>query len=111
MKTEKRLSSAQDVNLFNQVEIVNVDKPYGTIITEYGNKDITTAKQIIPGSYIPSAQSGEATHQDDDNMAEEITIIPSTGANKNYAVYTVIGIILLLTVAGAIYIIKKKIMK
>ncbi len=96
MEVEKRLSSNYDdkTDISNQAEIIAIKKDFGRRIIN-----------SIPGNFVPN----KAGQEIDDAMSENITIISSTGANRNYAIYITISIIILTTIAGGIFYIKRKI--
>ncbi len=68
METEKVLSTAEDANFINQLEIVLLSKPGGSKLEE-----------SIPGNYIPNFKEQES----DDAVSEELIITPNTGENRN----------------------------
>ncbi len=107
MEINKRLSANDEdkENITNQVEIVEIKKSYGRRIAETTDESTgISIKSTIPGNYVPNMSSQEI----DDSTAEEIAIISSTGANRDYALKVTISIIILTVIAGGIYYILKK---
>ena len=96
MEVEKRLSTEESKNLVNQVEIVCIDKPFGSNIT------------TVPGNYIPVRLINNPTHENDDSTSEQILVISNQGGNRNYVIYITIGLAILTATAVGIYAIKKK---
>ncbi len=109
MVVEKRFTSGEDVNLMNQVEIVEVDKPHGSgLVSENPPtaEDLEKVRTLKPGNYIPSGMS--AVSELDDGMAETVLVIPSQGGDRNYVPYIAIALTALVALAGGAYYIKKK---
>lgn len=105
MEIERHLSTEEMGNINNQVELININRPFGA----------SFQTKTTPGNYIPVAlesvfgiPTGEGySHEPDDAPAEQILIVSSTGGNKNYNIYIIISLTILITVAGGIYAIKK----
>lgn len=91
MVAEKSLTPSEDINMYNQVEIVELNKTFGSRITS------------TPGNYEPNGSS----YEDDDSTSEEMIITPSTGANKNYIIIGTVSIIALITLGAGTYFIRK----
>ena len=111
MAVQRRLQSGEETNMINQVEVVEVTKPS----IPGGNPNLeSTGSEIIqtPGNFIPTGSSNEQspTEEPDNAMAETVIVIPSTGGNKNYTPYIIIGIASLVLLAGGAYIIKKRVL-
>ena len=93
LKVSKLLTSSQDIELDNEIEINKVSKP--------GGSDITTT----PGDYVPG--SGPKVDRDD-GMAERVIITPNTGENLNFVLpITIVISAFVIIVAGVIFIKKK----
>ena len=92
LNVSKVLTTAEDISLDNETELVEVDKT--------GGSDLVS----IPGNYVP----GSGDQESDDGMAETVIVTPATGANLGYILPIVIGIIALVAVATGVIIIKKK---
>ena len=82
----------------NQAEIILVTKTGGGRITS------------TPGNYVPNKNSSE-TSDTDDTTSELVSIIPSTGGNRNYILPVSIVIIALITLGIGVYAIKVKVLK
>lgn len=95
LNVSKLLSSAGDIELNNETEIVKVNKT--------GGSDITST----PGNYIPS--TGPSVESDDD-MAETVIITSNMGANLNYVIPVAVGIIVCIILGVGIVMIKKKVL-
>ena len=85
-------SSAEDITLKNQVEIIET-------------QGIRTVIGSIPGNYNPKTQ--EPDEQDDDSM--KFIITPPTGVLGTIEIKITIGIISMIILGIGIYIIKKKV--
>ncbi len=111
MVVEKRLTTAEDSNITNQVEIIQVNKPDGyNSGSPVMSKDENNGYKLTTfGNYIPSGIS--AITEPDDSMAETVIIMPSTGGDRNYIPEIAIGITALVALAGGIYFIKKIVTK
>ena len=96
METEKVLSSTEDSNFINQLEIVIVSKPGGSKIIEN-----------IPGNYTPN----ETDQEEDDTVSEELIITPNTGENRNFIVPITVLIITFIIIGIGTYLIVVKIMR
>ena len=93
LKVSKLLTSSQDIELDNEIEINKINKS--------GGADITT----IPGDYVPG--SGPKFDRDD-GMAERVIITPNTGENLNFVLpITIVISAFVIIVAGVIFIKKK----
>ncbi len=105
MEIERHLSTEEMGNINNQVELININRPFGA----------SFQTKTTPGNYIPVAlqsifETGiveQYNHEPDDAPAEQILIVSSTGGNRNYNIYIIISLTILITVAGGIYAIKK----
>ena len=121
MVIEKRFTNGEDILLSNQVEIVNINKPFGSSVVNerldeveeerYITGDIET--YITPGNYIPATFTPKEvitlpSTELDDAMAERLIVVPSYGTDRNYTPYIVIAITALVGLAGGIYFITKK---
>ena len=91
MTADKSLTPSEDININNQVEIVELNKKFGSRIT------------CTPGNYIPFGSA----HESDDSMSEEMIVTPSTGANKNYAIIGTVTFIALVVLGAGVYFIRK----
>ena len=91
MTADKSLTPSEDININNQVEIVELNKKFGSRIT------------CTPGNYIPFGSA----HESDDSMSEEMIVTPSTGANKNYAIIGTVTFIALVALGAGVYFIRK----
>ena len=95
LNVSKIITTGDDIELGNETEIVEIDKT--------GGSDINST----PGNYIP----GLGNMENDDDMAETVIVIPSTGQNLNFIVPIIIGLVSLAIIAGGIVLIKKKVLK
>ena len=100
LNVSKILSSSQDIELNNELEIVEIKKNGGSDIEEY----------INPGNYEPSLGGDITTDEIDDDIAETLTITPNTGENRNYTLPIVITLTAFVVLIGGIIFIKKKIL-
>ena len=95
LNVSKILTSAEDISLDNETEVIKVEKT--------GGSDI----QSTPGNYIPGTWTPQT--EKDTAMAETTTVTGPTGENKNYIMITTIGISALVILALGVFIIKKKV--
>lgn len=94
MVVDKVLSTSEDLNFQNQAELVLLGKPGGGKFTP------------TPGNYLPNRVQKET----DDSTSQEITIVPSTGGNKNIILPISIGMVALIVFATGVILIKKKVL-
>ncbi len=96
METQKVLSSSEDANFMNQLEVVLASKPGGSKIVE-----------LTPGNYTPNLTDQES----DDSVSEELIITPNTGSNRNIVLPITVLIITFIMIGVGTYLIVVKIMK
>lgn len=110
MIVEKRLTSAENSNMTNQVEIIQVNKPNAY---NSGSPIMTKDfKTIQLGNYIPEGINVKPENNEiDDSMAETVIIVPSTGGDRNYIPEIAIGLTALITLAGGVYFIRRIVTK
>ena len=87
LKVSKLLSPGTDMTFYNDAEVAK--------ITSNDGKN----PPIVPPTYPPVVH------------AEDIIIVPSTGANMNYAFPTIVGIVSLVILGIGVFVIKKKIIE
>ena len=87
LKVSKLLSPGTDMTFYNDAEVAK--------ITSNDGKN----PPIVPPTYPPVVH------------AEDIIIVPSTGANMNYALPTIVGIVSLVILGIGVFVIKKKIIE
>ena len=100
----KQLStSTDDLTYENDIEIVKIKgrKPEDSIP---GNYDPTTNQ-----SYDPGTDTFTEDEPDDDEV--EVTITPPTGESRDYWIYGIIGISILIIIGVGVVIIRKKVLK
>ena len=85
-------SSSDDLTFENDIEIIKLR----------GRK----SRNSTPGNYNPT--TNQIHEEDDDNVT--LTITGPTGSNKQYVVYGVVGISMLIVIGIGIIVIKKKIL-
>ncbi len=100
LNVSKLLSSSQDIELDNEIEIVEIKKTGGGDIED----------DIIPGNYEPAGDGEIIINEPDDDKAETLTITPNTGENKNYTLPTAVTLTAFVILIGGIIFIKKKIL-
>ena len=93
LNVSKVLSNSDEISLDNESEITELTK-------DGGSKPIST-----PGNYIPGQ---EETKESDESIAETVIVTPSTGANLEFIVPIMIGVIALVILGAGVVIIKKK---
>ena len=93
MVVTKILIEAEDTKYQNQAEIVEITKPGG-------GKFVPT-----PGNYVPSKVQKET----DDATSQEVTVVPSTGGDKNYVLPISVGLVAFVVLGLGIILIKKKV--
>lgn len=93
LNVSKVLSNSDEISLDNESEITELTK-------DGGSKLIST-----PGNYIPGQ---EETKESDESIAETVIVTPSTGANLEFIVPIMIGVISLVILGAGVVIIKKK---
>ncbi len=94
---EKTLSTNDDTHYLNQVEIVLINKTFGSRI------------ETTPGDY--TYETERVNFQMDDARAEEIVIMPSTGDNRDYIVIALSFVGILAVFGVGVYFIKKRVNK
>ena len=94
IKFGKMLTSTDEAAFYNETEIILIRKTGGGIITS------------TPGNYIPGTGKTEV----DDDTAEDVVIVPSTGANLAYVIPITIGVVSFTILGVGIVLIKKKIL-
>ena len=95
VKFGKMLTPTDETAFNNETEIILIRKTGGGIIT------------TTPGNYIPGTGKTEV----DDDTAENVVVIPSTGANLAYTIPIIVGVVSLIIIGVGVIIIKKKILK
>ena len=93
LNVSKVLSNSDEISLDNESEITELTK-------DGGSRLIST-----PGNYIPGQ---EETKESDESIAETVIVTPSTGANLEFIVPIMIGVISLVILGVGVVIIKKK---
>ena len=93
LNVSKVLSNSDEISLDNESEITELTK-------DGGSRLIST-----PGNYIPGQ---EETKESDESIAETVIVTPSTGANLEFIVPIMIGVIALVILGAGVVIIKKK---
>lgn len=89
--------SSEELNFGNNAEILEVDKTGGGYIEE-----------SIPGNYIPKLGVNDSKNSEMDNASAEYVIItPPTGQDKNYILYSIIGITSFMAIGLGVIAIKK----
>ena len=82
------------MNFQNQAELVLLGKPGGGKFTP------------TPGNYLPNRVQKET----DDSTSQEISIVPSTGGNRNFILPISVGMVALVVLATGVVLIKKKVL-
>ena len=102
LNVSKLLSSSQDIELDNEVEIVQIVKNGGGDIEE----------TINPGNYQPGLEEEYRVglHEHDDSKAETFTVTPNTGENRNYTPLIITILTTFAILIGGIIFIKKKVL-
>ncbi len=95
MDVSKILTSANDIELDNEFEIINLTKTGGSEI------------QTTVGNYVPGGNVNET----DDDKAEHISIIPPPGANLDYTTPIIVVVISLGVIIIGIFVIRKVVLK
>lgn len=93
LNVSKVLSNSDEISLDNESEITELTK-------DGGSKPIST-----PGNYIPGQEEAK---ESDESIAETVIVTPSTGANLEFIVPIMIGVIALVILGAGVVIIKKK---
>ena len=93
LNVSKVLSNSDEISLDNESEITELTK-------DGGSRLIST-----PGNYIPGQ---EESKESDESIAETVIVTPSTGANLEFIVPIMIGVISLVILGAGVVIIKKK---
>ena len=89
------LAIDSNIDYINQVEIVEINKPFGSKI------------ECIPGNYKPNS----SIYEIDTAISEKVKVMKSTGGNgNNVIITTAISIGLLSTFGIGLYLIKKKVL-
>ncbi len=95
LNVSKILTTADDISLDNETEIIKIDKPNG-------GSDIPT----IPGNYVP----GTGETEPDDSTSETVIVTPNTGENRNFIILISVGVASLALLGAGIIFIKKKVL-
>ncbi len=97
----KTLATNDNINFINQVEIVEINKPFGSKIN------------CVPGNYKPNSGIENISFIEMDTaVSEQVKVMPSTGGNGNVILIVTLTSIALLAVLGVgIILIKKKVIK
>ena len=97
----------------NEAEIIEIQKnggrtPTKTELSEETEELVTTS--TVPGNYIPSdSDNPSKIDEPDEDLSEEITVVPSTGANLNFIIPIATGIVVLVIIGVGVYFIKKRV--
>ena len=75
------------------------DQSLGTNVQTNEEKGIYTKADLVTPTEI------------DSDSSQQVLILPPTGANRNYALWIITGILSIILIAGAIILIKKKLLK
>lgn len=92
LNVSKVLSNSDEISLDNESEITELTK-------DGGSRPIST-----PGNYVP----GQEDKETDESIAETVIVTPSTGANLEFIVPVMVGVIALVILGAGVVIIKKK---
>lgn len=92
LNVSKVLSNSDEISLDNESEITELTK-------DGGSRPIST-----PGNYVP----GQEAKETDESIAETVIVTPSTGANLEFIVPVMVGVIALVILGVGVVIIKKK---
>ena len=96
LNVSKILSTSEDITLDNETEVVKIDKTGGSQLIQ------------IPGDYIPGR---DIEQKGDTAKAEEVIVLPHTGANMEFLPYIILGMSTLIILGAGIIFIKKKVLK
>lgn len=105
MNVSKQLTTADEILLDNDTEVLKITKTVGTV------------PQSTPGNHVPGdistiTTTGTVSQENDYSVAETTTVTPPTGENKNnVVVYIVLGLSALMGLGIGIFVIKKKALK
>ena len=91
LQTSKLLTSTDDNEFNNKVETIEIKKGKG-------DNTGTPVKVTVDKDNLKSFNTSNS---------ERITIMPSTGENKNYVLPIVIGITMIVLLGGGVFLIKK----
>ncbi|MBR3162586.1 MAG: hypothetical protein IKF17_00590 [Clostridia bacterium] len=102
ISVEKILSSSDDAEFNNNVEVVKVEQQGGI-----------QRLSVIPGNYASRLASdvNAMPEEDDEAMAKAVAIIPPTGETSHIITYAVISVISLAVLGSGIYGIRKYLKK
>lgn len=103
LHVSKILTSTDDITFDNKVEAVEITKD------DDGNHD---AVDTPNDSYVNTGSPVKLMENKDNfetTDSETVTIIPSTGENRNYILPITIGVISLVIIGAGIFVIKKKV--
>lgn len=95
LNVSKILTTAGDILLNNETEIIKIEKPNG-------GRDVPST----PGNFIP----GEEPKEPDESTSETVIITPNTGANRNFIIPISVGLVALVVLGTGVIFIKKKIL-
>lgn len=95
LNVSKILTTAGDISLNNETEIIKLEKPNG-------GGDVPS----IPGNFIP----GKEPKEPDESTSETVIITPNTGANRNFIIPISVGLVALVILGTGVIFIKKKIL-
>lgn len=95
LNVSKILTTAGDISLNNETEIIKLEKPHG-------GADVPST----PGNFVP----GKDPKEPDESMSETVIITPNTGADRNFIIPISIGLVALVILGTGVVFIKKKIL-
>ena len=100
LNISKILTTTDEIELNNSVELLEMDKPGGSEILE-PNREPTNPGNNPPGHHPTQSDEGES---------QTVIVTPSTGKNLEYVVPITIGIVTLIILGVGVVIIKKKVL-
>lgn len=95
LNVSKILTTAGDISLNNETEIIKLEKPNG-------GGDVPST----PGNFVP----GKDPKEPDESTSETVIITPNTGSNRNFIIPISIGLVALVILGTGVIFIKKKIL-
>ena len=95
----KTLTTTDEIELDNQVEVVEVNKPGGSGLDE------------TPGNSDPSGDFTSDTKEPDNDKAETVIVTPNTGANLNFILPISVAAVALIILGTGVVLIRKKVLR
>ncbi|MBR3163082.1 MAG: RICIN domain-containing protein [Clostridia bacterium] len=105
ISVERILSSADDLEFYNNVEVVKVEKEGGS--QRLSETPANYAGRLLDGKKANSTKFNADPEEPDEAKADAVSIIPPTGDTSHIIIYTIIGMISLVILGSGIFGVKR----